>query len=220
MYKTIKTCLKCILSVLFIINALPNINAQNFEGKLIYVAKFINKSNLSIITDTTKLYIKENMLRASHSASSTSETYFISGKFYNVNKAAQVIILDTSKISAEDIFENKMLRLRKTKFKKKINKQLCIKYEMEAKENNDIIYSSFWLTNKWNIIFSFSNYLFKGKGIVVKAEKYSKNITLILNLIEISPMSLDNSFFKLPDYPIEMMNLNSLSKAYIKEHKK
>jgi hypothetical protein len=110
--------------------------------------------------------------------------------------------------------------IKKTRHKEKVLRYECEKYEVLPDYYGDGYESiSFWSTNLLKLgKINVNNYYFKDFGVVFKSiMKFEAGIH-IEQLIDIKQTGLDNKIFELPDYPIREVDMNKLSKQYVKSY--
>lgn len=193
--------------------------AQKFEGKIVYVVKYNYKDPTKVhfnFTDTVILFIKDGMLIKTNSRLSENRFFILMNKSFYVNDFTRHIKKDTSE-TIQDL-EQLNSNLLQTKYKENINGYECIRFDLKEKTNSGINYSSFWITNKWELELSIGSFIFKELGISIKSKGNFPNCIVEINAIEISPIQLEDKFFELPDYPIHQVNMKNLSKKFVPEN--
>jgi hypothetical protein len=195
-------------------------NAQNFEGKIVYVSQMSGKKQSSqAFCDTLTIFIKGNNCKSGHSNPifSSNTSYVLENKQFYVDERFKKIKFDISD-TLGILREKKTDNLLQTKYKEKIKSYQCQKYILEEKNMQGKEYTEFWITNKWTVDQSYSYYLMKGIGIALKVVGDYPSGKMVQIATEITPMKLDDKLFELPDYPIERVDMSKLAKAYLKEN--
>ncbi len=183
------------------------INAQTFEGLIIY------QSSHLLHISTTKVFIKDDKIRTQIYIDSQPVSNYslnLSGKLYIISDIKESIIKNKQKKEVENI-------KRMPKKRESILGYACSLY----KENRNTPYGKdvmiYYIADSLKVKNSSTNSVCKNGRIVLKSIQKKDGYEYINEAVEVLPMKLDNSLFKLPDYPIKEVNMRTVAAPYISE---
>ena len=181
------------------------INAQTFEGLIIY------QSSHLLHISTTKVFIKDDKIRTQIYIDNQPVSNYslnLSGKLYIISDIKESIIKNKQKKEVENIKRMPKKResilgyacsLYKENRNTPYGKDIIINFISDSLKTDKKLYSSF----------------VKNGHIVLKSIQKKDGYEYINEAVEILPKKLDNSFFELPDYPIKEVDMRTLAVPYI-----
>jgi len=199
-----KLSLLLILSFLFI-----SINAQFFEGKIVYKIKLKNS------TITKNILFKGNRCRIETSFANIKfpkYSVIINNELYFIDKNMRIILKDTS---SNNTFNDNFIKLNK---KEVLLGYKCSVYKnsIENTNNKNLIFIT--VANSLETDIKIPSIAVKG-NIILKTIQKNSDYQYTMEVVKIIPMRLDKNLFKLPEYPIREVSMAAMVGQVILESK-